>query len=287
METEKNSGLYEMHEGVKSAHFSFDESTSLHSVDVGSRFMLWLTCLRGEVHFRTDTLEAAVHLRESETVLMAIPPSMSSLDLRSENGECIVTFVGLKLLHELLAVNFDASNMDRSKFDYSTAPKVINLSPKIMVDLENWFLESDRDPFKKIKDYGTFLGAFSSLMGRLFGRKMDKCPVRLDLEAEAALREAHHKIISNLHVIPDTQAIALAVKLPENVLSEGFKHVYGLSIYKYYLDYKMEKAIALLGSGKKLVKEVAFELGYQSPSHFIAAFKKKYGMTPKKYFQEV
>ena len=275
-----------MHEGVKCAHFCFDSKTPLHALSVDARAMLWVTCTKGEVHFRTDALEKAVHLRETESTLLAVPASMGSLDLRSESGEVVVTYVGLKLLHELLAVNFDPSKMDRSKFDYRAAPKVISLSPKTLVDLENWFLESDRDPFKQIKDYGIFLSAFSSMMGRLFGQKMDKCPVRLDLEAEAALREVHHRIISNLHIIPDTQALALEVKLPENVLAEGFKHVYGHSIYKYYLDYKMEKALALLGSGKKLVKEVAFELGYQSPSHFISAFKKKYGMSPKKYFTE-
>ena len=33
------------------------------------------------------------------------------------------------------------------------------------------------------------------------------------------------------------------------------------------------------------VNEIADELGYNSPSHFIDAFKKKFGVTPKKYQQ--
>jgi len=34
---------------------------------------------------------------------------------------------------------------------------------------------------------------------------------------------------------------------------------------------------------KYQVNEVAFQTGYTNPSHFIAAFKKKFSVTPKKY----
>ncbi len=47
----------------------------------------------------------------------------------------------------------------------------------------------------------------------------------------------------------------------------------------------MEKAESLLESGQHLVKEIAFEIGYQNPSHFIAAFKKRNGCTPKQYMK--
>ena len=31
------------------------------------------------------------------------------------------------------------------------------------------------------------------------------------------------------------------------------------------------------------VAQVAYQIGYANPSHFIAAFKRKFGVTPKKY----
>jgi AraC-like DNA-binding protein len=42
----------------------------------------------------------------------------------------------------------------------------------------------------------------------------------------------------------------------------------------------------MLASGELLVKEIAFKIGYQNPSHFISAFKKKYGYTPKQYLKQ-
>ena len=67
----------------------------------------------------------------------------------------------------------------------------------------------------------------------------------------------------------------------------GFKELYGDTIYAYLLDHKMEEARRMLNSQKYNVNEVGLKLGYSTASHFIAAFKKKYGTTPKKYLGSV
>jgi AraC-like DNA-binding protein len=66
-------------------------------------------------------------------------------------------------------------------------------------------------------------------------------------------------------------------------LKEGFKEVYGDTVYGYILDQKMEYARQLLDNGQNNVNEVGLKVGYSTASHFISAFKKKYGTTPKKY----
>ena len=49
----------------------------------------------------------------------------------------------------------------------------------------------------------------------------------------------------------------------------------------------MDEARRMLDSQKHNVNEVGLKLGYSTSSHFIAAFKKKYGTTPKKYLGSV
>ena len=66
-------------------------------------------------------------------------------------------------------------------------------------------------------------------------------------------------------------------------LKEGFKEVYGDTVYGFLLEYKMDYARQLLDSGQHNVNEVGLKVGYSTASHFISAFKKKYGTTPKKY----
>jgi len=68
-------------------------------------------------------------------------------------------------------------------------------------------------------------------------------------------------------------------------LKEGFKQIYGDSVFSFLLEYKMEYARKLLESNQYNVNEVGLKVGYSTASHFIAAFKKKYGVTPKKYNQ--
>ncbi len=49
----------------------------------------------------------------------------------------------------------------------------------------------------------------------------------------------------------------------------------------------MEEARRMLESKKSNINEIGHNLGYSTASHFITAFKKKYGTTPKKYLMSV
>ena len=66
-------------------------------------------------------------------------------------------------------------------------------------------------------------------------------------------------------------------------LKEGFKQIYGDSVYAFLFDYKMEFARKILENKEMNINEISIKIGYSTPSHFISAFKKKYGITPKKY----
>ena len=63
----------------------------------------------------------------------------------------------------------------------------------------------------------------------------------------------------------------------------GFKEFYGMPVFTFLFHYKMEHARKLLESNQHNVNEVGLKVGYSTSSHFIAAFRKKFGTTPKKY----
>ena len=85
---------------------------------------------------------------------------------------------------------------------------------------------------------------------------------------------------------PTLEHLAKTIDLPLKRLKEGFKQLYGDSVYGFLFQHKMEFARKLLLSNKYSVGEIGLRVGYSTPSHFIAAFKKKYGTTPKKYLSE-
>jgi len=116
---------------------------------------------------------------------------------------------------------------------------------------------------------------------------IEQCPFLVDESNVLKIRKAKDIIISRMAEPPSLQELANEIGLTLKKLKEGFKQIYGDSVFSFLLDYKMEVARKLLESGKHNVNEVGLKVGYSTSSHFIAAFKKKYGTTPKKYVQSI
>lgn len=66
-------------------------------------------------------------------------------------------------------------------------------------------------------------------------------------------------------------------------LKKIFKSVYGVPIYEYYQQKRMEKAGELLSTGKYSVKQVAEVIGYSNISNFTLAFKKYMKQEPSEF----
>jgi AraC-like DNA-binding protein len=109
------------------------------------------------------------------------------------------------------------------------------------------------------------------------------CPFLVDEQNVLKIRKAKEIIISRMAEPPTLQELSTEIGLSLKKLKEGFKQIYGDTVYSFLLDYKMEHARKLLESNQFNVNEVGVKIGYSTSSHFIAAFKKKFGTTPKKY----
>jgi AraC-like DNA-binding protein len=76
--------------------------------------------------------------------------------------------------------------------------------------------------------------------------------------------------------------IASSVGINERKLTQGFKELFGLTIFEYINNLRMDKAKHLLLDEKKYVGEVSEMVGYKNQQHFTVAFKKKFGILPSK-----
>ena len=63
-------------------------------------------------------------------------------------------------------------------------------------------------------------------------------------------------------------------------LSKLFSSVEGITIEKYIILQKIERAKELLVYGEQNLSEIAYELGYSTVAHLSGQFKKVTGMTP-------
>ncbi|GHM99533.1 AraC family transcriptional regulator [Cytophagales bacterium WSM2-2] len=111
----------------------------------------------------------------------------------------------------------------------------------------------------------------------------ESCPFLNDQETVRKIKHAKEYLLKNSDSPPSLKELAKFAGLNEYQLKAGFKEIYGNSVFGFLLDHKLDHARMLLDTHKYQVNEVAYQLGYTNPSHFITAFKKKFGVTPKKY----
>lgn len=114
-------------------------------------------------------------------------------------------------------------------------------------------------------------------------QRYENCPFLKDQENVERIKTARKILIGNMADPPSLSELSRQIGMNEYNLKVGFKNVYGLPAYKYLQQYRLEHARRMLQSGIYQVSEISDEVGYTTASHFIEAFRKRYGITPKQY----
>lgn len=115
----------------------------------------------------------------------------------------------------------------------------------------------------------------------------ESCPFLNDEKTVRKIKHVKEYLLKNIDSPPSLKELAKFAGLNEYQLKVGFKEIYGNTVFGYLLEHRLDHARVLLDSAKFQVNEVAYQVGYTNPSHFIAAFRKKFGITPKKYLMNL
>jgi AraC-like DNA-binding protein len=116
----------------------------------------------------------------------------------------------------------------------------------------------------------------------------DKVPesCKLSLSDIDRIHQARDILTHRLKQPPSLLELARQVGLNDRKLKQGFRQVFGTTVFGYLHDYRMQQAQQLLRAGQTNVKETALLVGYASQSSFNAAFKKRFGVNPKTVQQQ-
>jgi AraC-like DNA-binding protein len=161
-----------------------------------------------------------------------------------------------------------------------------NIPPSLLIVLNQLFNVNLSENAARLFYHGKVL----EVLGLYFSDKKpdtESCPFLNDQETVRKIKHAKEYLLKHMETPPHLKDLARIAGLNEYQLKLGFKEIYGNTVYGYLLDHKLDYARVLLDSGKLQVNEVAYQVGYANPSHFIAAFKKKFGITPKKYLMNL
>lgn len=80
---------------------------------------------------------------------------------------------------------------------------------------------------------------------------------------------------------PAQTELAKLVGVSDRTLRRGFRTLFNTTISGYLIELRLQQAEQLLRHSSLTVAEVAHRSGYSNQGHFAAAFKRKFGITPK------
>lgn len=97
---------------------------------------------------------------------------------------------------------------------------------------------------------------------------------------------AHHlrdHLLTNREGYVSLAQVAAEHEMSVSHLQKLFKQVYGVPVYRYIKEYRLEQAAVELVRSRKPITEIAQRAGYDNASKFSESFKKRYGKTPSRY----
>lgn len=116
---------------------------------------------------------------------------------------------------------------------------------------------------------------------QLLETETDKQNISLKRSEIDRIYRAKEILIDNITEPPTLINLAQQVEIHHMKLKQGFRELFGTTPFAYLREYRLEMARNLLLENKLGVLSVASAVGYSNSSHFAAAFKQKFGISPK------
>lgn len=229
----------------------------------------------------------SLEMKNNKSILLYNPKQNLPINLTVQpKGKHLILIVSIKVFHSFFSkvaglIHFlNEDNKDKKYYlDKELNPSEILILNQIFKEHLHYSLH---ELYLKGKVY--------ELLSLYFNKNEEEdqaCPFLEDEDNVEKIKKAKQIVINNMADPPSLQEIADNIVLSVPKLKEGFKHIYGDTVFNFLLDYKLEYARRLLLSKKHNISEISNQIGYSAASHFISAFKKKYGTTPKQYMMSM
>ena len=265
-----------------------NENTLKFQEAVSQEFIQFHFCQKGSGSFEFNEGTYQLPLMSKSVILLYNPLKPLPIDLKLSNYSSVVSLViSIKKFHSLFSEDADhihfLSSENNTKKYYDTR----NISPAMSVVLSQILESKIHESMKPLYFKGKVYELLSLFFNKNEDTDVEQCPFLVDEENVRKIRKAKEIILNQMTEPPTLKGLAVEIGLNVKKLKEGFKQIYGDTVFGYLLDYKMNEARSMLNTKQYNINEISIKLGYSTSSHFISAFKKKFGTTPKKYLMSV
>jgi len=260
------------------------DKTKIFKKDIDLSFIQFHFILEGKAIFSFNNGAYKMDVSKGKYIVLYNPKKNLPVNAEiSAKSNIITVLISIKKFHKLFSedsnnIQFLKDENINQKYYYENT--ISNKIYLVLNELKRLDLNSStKNLFVRAKTYELF----SHLYNRNVDQNIEQCPFLTNEENFKKIQKAKYIIISNMTNPPSLVELSNEINLSLKKLKEGFKKIYGKPVYQYLLEYKMELAKKLLLENSYNVNEVSLKLGYSTSSHFITAFKNKYGLTPKNF----
>jgi len=274
-----------LEKGFYVLHFQNESDKIQHfEREIDSSFLQMHFCLRGNSKFLFNNGSYSFDVLDNRTILLYNPQRILPINLEIQPKTTLVSLlISIEKFHSLFSkeagyIPFLSDENSNRKFYDDT-----EIKPTVGIVLQQIINSNINSAIRELYVKGKIYELLSLHFQKEENVDTEYCPFLVDEQNVLKIRKAKDIILERMSDPPSLENLATEIGLSLKKLKEGFKQLYGDTVFAYLLDHKMEEARRMLNSQKFNVNEVGLKLGYSTASHFIAAFKKKYGTTPKKY----
>ena len=259
------------------------EKERLFNKDLDATYIQFHFCLRGEVEFVFNKGNYCLNISENRYLILYNPKQGLPLNINLKaNSILISALISIERFHNLFSQDghkIDFLSSENSAKKYYKEDDISNTMLFVLNQMLLYRTSSiTKDLYLKSKIYEIFSLIFDNK-----NIDIDQCPFIMNDDQLKKILHAKEIIINRYMDPPTLIDLSKEINLSLRKLKEGFKETYGTTVFKYLFEHKMELALKFLKEGENNVNEVSFKLGYSNASHFIYAFKNRFGITPRAY----
>ncbi len=196
----------------------------------------------------------------------------------------ITLFIDKNWLQEnILEQNNYLNNVILSSSDFFLFEDISYKMSEVLSQMEKTIKNKMNHPLSKIHLYANTLSLIHLLFEKILNRPVNSQIVKITPHDIKQLFKVKDILIQEYISIPKTVSLAKESGISERKLQRLFKQVFGISIYQFAMNIKMNEARKMLSTKKYSVSEVGYMVGYSNLSHFTEKFKEYFGITPKSF----
>lgn len=210
---------------------------------------------------------------EDMNILYNLPPQ----------AEMVAILISIEYFHSLFSID---GNMLINFSNFNSGKPIIEpkeISQSIKLILSQLISNQTNQTLRPIYIIGKVYELLSYYFSSSIENDDEHCPYITNEETMSKIKQAKEIIIKDMNNPPSLAELSKLIGLNIKRLKTDFKEIYGVPVFTFLLNYKMEIAKNLLQEQQLNVNEISSHLGYSTSSHFIAAFKRKHGITPKQF----